>query len=165
MRFGFFTKLSDRFVPQRTLTHVAEVVELVLGAIILLYCIVATAGSVFALDLSMLFQDPSYLRQQLSNAYSIIIGIELIMMIASASVDAVVDVMLFAVSRQMIVEHSTPLENLLTIVSVALLFVVRKYLYISKIDSRHFLKGGQKPQKGSSEEQSGSAAGVSSPQP
>ena len=49
---------------------------------------------------------------------------------------AVVDVMLLAVSRQMIVEHTAPLENLLTVISVGLLFLIRKYLYISKIDKR-----------------------------
>lgn len=157
MRFAFFNKLSDRFIPQRTLTHVAEAVELLLGAIILIYCVVATVGSVFSLDLGLLFRDTSYLKQQLSNAYSIIIGIELIMMITSASVDHVVDVMLFAVSRQMIVEHSTPLENLMTVAAVALLFVVRKYLYISKIDSRHFSKGGQKQYKGPTEQHKGPA--------
>lgn len=151
MKFSSFEKPTGKIVPQRTLAHVAEIVELLLGAIILLYCVVATAGSVFSINLSMLFRDTSYLRQQLSNIYSIIIGIELIMMIASASVDSVVDVMLFAVSRQMIVEHSTPLENLLTIAAVALLFVVRKYLYISKIDNRYYPKGGQKQHKESTD--------------
>ena len=55
-------------------------------------------------------------------------------MITSHSIDAVVDVMLVAVAREMIVEHTAPLENLLTIVSVGILFAIRKYLYVSRHD-------------------------------
>ena len=83
-----------------------------------------------------LFYNTAYLQYQLSSACLIIIGVELIMMITSYSLDSVVDVMLLAVSRQMIVEHTAPLENLLTVISVGLLFLIRKYLYISKIDKR-----------------------------
>lgn len=130
---------------QNALKHVAETVEMILGVIILFYCVVSTVGSVFTIDMDQLFRSAAYLQQQLSNACLIIIGIELIIMITSNSVDAVVDVMLLAVSRQMIVEHSTPLENLLTVVAVVLLFVIRKYLYISKSDKRPPLKGESDP--------------------
>lgn len=133
--------LKDKIGFQEKLMRVAETVELVLGVIILFYCIISTVGVVFTIEFDQLFRDAVYLQQQLSNACLIIIGIELIMMITSYSVDSVVDVMLLAVARRMIVEHSSPLENLLTVVSVALLFVIRKYLYISKIDKRHFQKG------------------------
>ena len=133
--------LKDKIGFQENLMRVAATVELVLGVIILFYCIVSTAGVVFTIEFDQLFRNAGYLQRQLSNACLIIIGIELIMMITSHSVDSVVEVMLLAVSRRMIVEHSAPLENLLTVVAVALLFVIRKYLYISKIDGYHFPKG------------------------
>ena len=144
---------------QKKLTRAAELIELLLGVIILLHCIVSTAGMVFSVNVVKLFYNTAYLQYQLSSACLIIIGVELIMMITSYSLDsvdsffdgaeasaalkerhdygcAVVDVMLLAVSRQMIVEHTAPLENLLTVISVGLLFLIRKYLYISKIDKR-----------------------------
>ncbi len=142
MKFDL-SKKANSF--QNALKHIAEIVEIILGVIILFYCVVSTAGSVLTIDMDQLFQSAAYLQQQLSNACLIIIGIELIIMITSYSVDAVVDVMLLAVSRQMIVEHSTPMENLLTVVAVALLFVIRKYLYISKFDKRSPTKGGKDP--------------------
>ena len=44
--------------------------------------------------------------------------------------------MLLAIARQMVVEHTAPIENLITVIAVGILFVIRKYLYISHLDSR-----------------------------
>ncbi len=115
----------------------AEIIELVLGIIILIGCVVTAAGILFTTDFGALFREPSYLQSRLSDACLVIIGIELITMITSYSIDSVVDVMLLAIARQMIVEHTAPLENLLAVAAVGLLFVIRKYLYISQIDRRH----------------------------
>lgn len=114
----------------------ATIIELALGVIILLACVGAAVGIVLTTDVPALLKSPAYLQSKLSDACMIIIGIELIKMITSYTIDSVVDVMLLAVARQMIVEHTAPLENLLAVVAVGLLFVIRKYLYISQIDRR-----------------------------
>lgn len=129
---------------QQRLARAAELIELVLGLIILVHCIISTVGIVCSLNVTKLFYNTAYLQYQLSSACLIITGLELITMIASYSIDSVVDVMLLAVSRQMIVEHTAPLENLLTVLSVGLLFLIRKYLYISKIDKRYPAKSVKK---------------------
>ena len=36
----------------------------------------------------------------------------------------------------MVVEHTAPVENLITVIAVGILFVIRKYLYISHLDKR-----------------------------
>ena len=77
---------------------------------------------------------------RMSSACLIIIGIELIKMITSYTIDSVVDVMLLAIARQMIVEHTSPIENLIAVLSIGILFVIRKYLYISRLDRRRSKK-------------------------
>ena len=114
----------------------ATAIEITLGAIILIACIVASLGMVFNTDTIALFSDPEYLQARLSDACLIIIGIELIKMITSYTIDSVVDVMLLAIARQMVVEHTSPVENLIMVVAVGILFVIRKYLYVSFLDSR-----------------------------
>ena len=116
------------------LYRAASALELAVGVIVLLACIVCGAGIVITTDLQSLLQTPMYFQAQLSDICYIIIGIEFIKMIASHTIDSVVDVMLLAVARQMIVEHTMPLENLLAVCAIAVLFVIRKYLYISRID-------------------------------
>ena len=48
--------------------------------------------------------------------------------------------MLLAIARQMIVEHTSPIENLIAVLSIGILFVIRKYLYISRLDRRRSKK-------------------------
>ena len=118
------------------LSNAATVVEITLGMVILIACIVSGIGMVAMTDMNKLFGDPAYLQARMSSACLIIIGIELIKMINSYTIDSVIDVMLLAIARQMVVEHTAPIENLITVIAVGILFVIRKYLYISHLDSR-----------------------------
>ena len=114
----------------------ATAVEIVLGLIILLACVIGSIGLICTTEMDQMLHVPEYFQERLSDACLIIIGIELIKMITSYTIDSVVDVMLLAIARQMVVEHTTPLENLLAVLSVGVLFVIRKYLYISHLDRR-----------------------------
>lgn len=118
------------------LSIAATAIEIALGLIILLACVVGSVGLIFTTELNQMILVPDYFQERLSDACLIIIGIELIKMITSYTIDSVVDVMLLAIARQMIVEHTSPLENLLAVLSVGVLFVIRKYLYISRLDGR-----------------------------
>lgn len=118
------------------ISSAATAIELTLGLIILLACVMGSVGLVYTTELNQLFLVPDYLQKRLSDACLIIIGIELIKMITCHTIDSVVDVMLLAIARQMIVEHTTPVENMLAVLSVGVLFVIRKYLYISRLDRR-----------------------------
>lgn len=122
------------------LSSAATAVEITLGMVILIACIVSGIGMVAMTDMDQLFKNPSYLQARMSSACLIIIGIELIKMITSYTLDSVVDVMLLAIARQMIVEHTSPSENLIAVLSIGILFVIRKYLYISRLDRRRSKK-------------------------
>ena len=128
------------------ISSAATAIELALGLIILIACVVSSLGIIFTTDVQQLFTVPEYLQRRLSDACLIIIGIELIKMITSYTIDSVVDVLLLAVARQMVVEHTSPMENLMAVVAVGVLFVIRKYLYISHLDSRKKKNGDEKKQ-------------------
>ena len=122
------------------LSSAATAIEITLGLIILIACVVSSLGLVFMTDVGLLFSVPNYLQSRMSDACLIIIGVELIKMITSYTIDSVVDVMLLAIARQMIVEHTSPIENLIAVLSIGILFVIRKYLYISRLDRRRSKK-------------------------
>lgn len=119
---------------QRRLLRAATYLELLVGFVVLLACIACAIGMFTHTDVLALLINPDYLQDRLSAAGYIIIGIEFIKMIASHTLDSVIDVMMLALARQMIVEHTSAFENLLTVIAVGVLFVIRKYLYIAKID-------------------------------
>ena len=98
------------------------------GALILIGCIISGIGLIGTTSIADLLGDAHYLQNRMSDACLILIGAEMLKMITSYTIDSVVDVMLLAIARQMIVEHTSPQENLLAVLSVGVLFVIRKFL-------------------------------------
>ena len=68
--------------------------------------------------------------------FNLIIGIEFIKMLCRHDLDSVVEVLLFAVARYMIVEHLSIYQTLVGVIAIAILFVIRKFLFISAIDKQ-----------------------------
>lgn len=119
---------------RKLLHRAADFLELLIGIVVLLACIVSGIGILLQVQVHTLLTDTNYFLHLLDCICGIIIGVEFIKMLASHTLGSVIDVLLLALARQMVVEHTAPIENLLTILAVAILFLVRKYLYISKID-------------------------------
>ena len=61
-------------------------------------------------------------------------------MLCTHTIDSVIDIMLLAIARQMITEHTSPLENLFAVISIAILYLVRKFLYIKQLDKIEHVK-------------------------
>ena len=67
-------------------------------------------------------------------AFNIIIGVEFLKMVMRSKLDTVIEILLFAIARQLIVEQTTVFENGIGVIIIGLLFVIRKYLFIPKLD-------------------------------
>lgn len=65
---------------------------------------------------------------------NIIIAVELIRVLCHQTLDTIVEILLMAVTRELIIERMSVLEMLFGVVAVAVLFAVRKYLYVSRLD-------------------------------
>lgn len=64
----------------------------------------------------------------LAASFNIIIGLEFVKMIIKQTPGSVIEVLLFAISRQLVVEHTSSLDNLLGVLAIAVLFLVYRYL-------------------------------------
>ena len=73
------------------------------------------------------------------------IGLEFVKMLCKHTPSTVIDVLLFAIARQMIVEHTSTLENLIGVVALAGVVATRKYLlcHFDEIEKRVY-RGSQK---------------------
>ena len=67
--------------------------------------------------------------QFLGQSLSLIIGIEFIKMLIKHTPGAAIEVLLFAIARQLIVLHNSMLETLFGILAMAGVFAIRKYLF------------------------------------
>lgn len=69
----------------------------------------------------------------LEDIFTVIIGIEFLKMICKHDMDSVIEVLLFTLARKMIVEHGSSVDNLFIIIAIAILFAIRRYLFVDRI--------------------------------
>ena len=79
--------------------------------------------------------NPSFLQRGidslvviLDKAITLAIGAELIKMLCKHTPETIIEVLAFALARQLIVGHTAPWENLITVFAIAILFAVRRFL-------------------------------------
>lgn len=116
---------------QTLIFHVSNYLEILLAFIVII-AIGITLLSV-PRELHMLFLDGGF-NDFLKALFDIIIGIELLKMLCRHDLDAVVEVLMFAVAREMIINHMSIFETLIGIIAIAVLFSIRKFLFVSALD-------------------------------
>ena len=105
-----------------------SIVIIIVIALSGLRLILTTAGT------SIMDMDTSFFTSFLSQALSLVVGVEFVKMLCRHSAQTVVEVLLFATARQMVVEHLNTTQTLIGIVGIAILFAIRKYLMTDSDD-------------------------------
>lgn len=70
------------------------------------------------------------LNDYLEYLFDALIGIELVKLLCRHDLTSMVEVLLFAVTRYLILHHGDSLAVLLSVISIGVLFAVRKFLFI-----------------------------------
>lgn len=132
---------------QVRLYELSYYVEILISIILLVSLLILTGH--LALMLTGIFSIKSgldtYLQNFLNQAMSIAIGVELIKMLSKHTSGTIIEVLLFAIARQIVVAHGSPIDSLLSVLALTILFATRKYLFISFDDtSSVVVRGSQK---------------------
>lgn len=123
-----------------TIYRIAQLLEILVSVLVIL-AILLSFATIFR-QLGLMAADPSdadALQSFLSTAFTVVIGIEFLKMLSRHNMGSVVEVLLFAISRQMVIEHTSPVENLLMVAAIAALFLIRKFLFIPGLDDKQTL--------------------------
>ena len=67
----------------------------------------------------------------LAQALSLAVGVEFVKMLSKHTPSTVIEVLLFATARQIVVMHDNTMDTLLGVITIAVLFATRKYLFCS----------------------------------
>ena len=116
---------------RRKVAFFASVIEIAISIIVLIAIVIAgiqVVREVFSLAGDSKAHEGFTVF--LGHAFNLIIGVEFIKMLAKHTPGSAIEVLLFAIARQMVIEHTTPVENLVGIVTIALIFIIRKYLFV-----------------------------------
>lgn len=103
-------------------------VELVLSVFLLLV-VVALTVRLITQSVPQLWSQQMDVMYYLESAMTLAIGIEFVKMFYTHTPETIIEILLFAISRQMIVEHLSTTETIIGVGAIAGLFAIRKYLF------------------------------------
>ena len=113
---------------RKLMQQAASYVEIVLSAFLLIV-IIFLAGKFIVESVLEIGCDNATLEYFLENVMTFAIGVEFVKMLCTHT-----EVLLFAISRQMIVGHVSGFEVLAGVAAIAGLFATYKYLYCNSLD-------------------------------
>ena len=98
-------------------------IMLAIGILLLSLRMVGELGNIPNLDVWPNYDD------LLETCFNLIIGVELIRMMYYHTADSVFEVLLFAIARQIIIDHSSIWVTFIGVCSIAVLYATRKFLF------------------------------------
>ena len=123
------------------IAEAAGILEVVLSAIVLIALLMSVIPLLKLMPGLLTDADSMEVHTFLKRALDIVIGIEFIKMLAKHSPGSVLEVLLYAIARHMIVGHEDAVQNLVSVGAIALIFIIRKYFFVPSFG--HKLPGGQ----------------------
>lgn len=106
----------------------------VLLAIIIMIVIVCLIGETIVQLFQTSILDMNF-TNFLSNTLGLVIGIEFVKLLCKHTPETLIEVLMFAVARQMVVEHMPIWELLVGAGVIAALFAIRKFLFLKEQNS------------------------------
>ena len=119
-----------KYALRDQVSEVAGFLEVLISVLVLLGLLISTIP--VAREMVSLWLDGSTDAFQifLGHAFNLVIGIEFIKMLAKHSPGSALEVLLYAIARNMILDHGTAVDNLFGVLCIGLIFVIRKFCFV-----------------------------------
>ncbi|MCR4781570.1 MAG: hypothetical protein K5851_02305 [Lachnospiraceae bacterium] len=118
-------KLMER--SREYLTKFADLLELLLAVLVSVIVIFVIVKSIPGFIDVLKHDSVSYeITEVLTDITSIVIGIEFIKLLLRPKMSTTIEVLVFLIARHMIVLETTSLDDLLSVISIVLLFALQK---------------------------------------
>lgn len=103
--------------------------ELLISVIVCVGILIYSVRLIFDMtDISVYIKGTGALIDILDKAISLAIGAELVKMLCKHTPETIIEVLAFALAKQLIVGHVKPMENLVMVLAIAVLFAIRRFL-------------------------------------
>lgn len=125
-------KKFDRKNIQAKLFELSYYIEIMIAIILSLALIILAVKLLLDIaQVAVLGEEIEALEYFMECAMTLAVGVEFIKMLCKHTPSTVIEILLFAIARQMVVGHMGSFDTLIGILSIAILFATRKYLFIS----------------------------------
>lgn len=120
---------------------ISRYTEMALSVIMLIVIIVLIVPMLHDfLKVALLDITPEQFTSFLGSALTLLIGVEFVKMLAKHTAENLLEVLMFAIARQMVVEHLNMMETLVGVVAIGVIFAVRKYLLLKTSEDKENLR-------------------------
>lgn len=109
------------------LVTILKATELIIAVLLMLAIMISVCVTV-AFGTENFLNNGFDLDSILEKALTLVVGVEFVKMLILHTPESVIEVLLYAVARQIIVSHGNALQNLYGVVAIAGIFIVKKYL-------------------------------------
>lgn len=129
------TELRNRIIQASSL------LEILLAGLVLIGLLFSAVPLIRWMPGLLIDGNEAEIRTFLERSLDIVIGIEFIKMLAKHSPGSVLEVLLYAIARHMIVGHEDAVQNLVSVAAIALIFIIRRFFFVPSFGQK--LPGGQ----------------------
>ena len=133
---------------EKVLHYVVEIIEIIIAIITLcamVYLLFTEVAKIFDPHFAV-NEHLSDTKHFLESILSIVIGLEFVSMLVDFTPANILEVLVLAISRHVIINHSDPVSTIVCVVCIAGLFAIKKFL-ISKEDMKKVISGNLKHQE------------------
>lgn len=123
-------KLNDIIYVISRYTEIVLSIILLIVIILLIFPVLYSFIKIPILEITL-----NQFTDFLGNALSLLIGVEFVKMLARHTAENLLEVLMFAIARQMVVEHLNMFETLIGVIALGTIFAIRKYLLMKTADS------------------------------
>lgn len=120
--------MKKKLSISKTINLLVNYIEMVVSVVLILAVLVMLVECI--MDLAVMAIDGTDFNFDyfLSKLLNLIIGLEFTRMLCKHTAGTILEVVLFATARQMIVNHASTVDSLIGVISICGLFIIRKYL-------------------------------------
>ena len=124
--------------PRKKLSDACDIGEFTMGVVVVIGIVVGIIGLVP--DFVTFWQNrsvPGAFMEFLGRVSLIVIGIEFAKMLCKPTTANIIEVLIFVISRQMIIDHQAPEDMLKSVIAICLLFLFRRIMLATRPDEVH----------------------------
>lgn len=128
-------KISIKNKVQHGVYGTARYLEMILSIMLAIVIVILAAKLVVQIfNVNYFWGEADAFTHFLETVMSLAVGVELIKMLCIHTPETVVEVLLFAIARQIVVSHSSIIDTMIGVVCIAILFATRKFLFLASDD-------------------------------
>lgn len=132
---------------RKVICEISEATELLMAVVVIIGIFVAVIALVpEGMHYWQTRMQPGAFVHFLDAVLEVVVGIEFVKMLCKPSAEHVIEVLIFLISRHMIIQTTTAWEDLLSVVSIGILFFFQKFMEDSKEKKKRAAEKMEKPE-------------------